>query len=145
MRLDADEARRRFVAHDHGVFCTLHPGRGIDAVPCVYGSVVEAGEVWVGVPVDTVKPKSAGLLQRERNLQADARGTLLVELWDRDDWSRLWWVRARLRAEPEPPAGLADRLADRLAGTVPQYRDKPFDRVMVLQVESVTGWAASPG
>ncbi len=143
MRLDAAEARGRFLAHDHGAFCTLHAERGIDAVPCIYGSLEEDGEVWVGVPVDTVKPKSAGLLQRERNLQADPRATLLVELWDRDDWSRLWWVRAQLLAEPGPPRGLADRLADRLAGTVPQYRDKPFDRVMVLRVVSVSGWAAS--
>src|SRR5256885_5647014 len=48
---------------------------------------------YVGVPIDRVKPKASLRLQRERNLEADPRATLLVEHWDRSDWSRLWWVR----------------------------------------------------
>lgn len=146
MRLDTTQARLRLLAHDHGVFCTLHHERGIDAVPCIYGSgAVDTGtdEVWVGVPVDTVKPKAAGLLQRERNLHADPRATLLVEHWDREDWSRLWWVRAGLRWEPEAPPGVEAGLAELLARTVPQYEHKPFDRVMALRLVAVTGWAAS--
>lgn len=147
MRLDPDEAAARFSSHDHGVFCTLHPQRGIDAVPCIYAadlSLVDPGEVGrIGVPVDTVKPKASTRLQRERNLEADPRGTLLVENWDREDWSRLWWVRAALRWEPDPAPEVVAALADRLARTVPQYRDQPFARVMVLRVVTVTGWEAS--
>lgn len=141
MRLAPDEAVARLVAHSHGVFCTLHPERGVDAVPCIYAA---DGQGRLGVPVDTVKPKAAGLLQRERNLVADPRATLLVEHWDREDWSRLWWVRAGLRHDPEPDPAVADALGDLLARTVPQYRDRPFARVMVLQVVAVTGWAAAP-
>ena len=91
MRLDEDEARARLVAHDHGVLSTLHAERGVDAVPVVY---VVGGDGHVGVPVDRVKPKASSRLQRERNLEADPRATLLVDHWDRDDWSQLWWVRA---------------------------------------------------
>jgi len=77
-------------------------------------------------------------LQRERNLEADPRATLLVEHWDRDDWSRLWWVRAELRFEGHAEPALADRLAERFE----QYRDQPFDRVLLLRIVGITGWAA---
>ena len=94
MRLTEVEARARLAAHDHGILCTVHAERGVDAVPVAY---VADEDGYVGVPVDLVKPKASVRLQRERNLEADPRATLLVEHWDRDDWSRLWWVRAELR------------------------------------------------
>ena len=134
MRLDEDEARARLAAHDHGVLCTLHAERGVDAVPVVYAVDDNA----VGVPVDRVKPKASSRLQRERILEADPRATLLVEHWDRDDWSQLWWVRAELRFEGDAAPALAARLAERIQ----QYRDQPFDRVLLLRVVGITGWAA---
>lgn len=135
MRLTDDDALARLTAHDHGVLCTLHPDRGADAVPCVYA--VDDG--YLGIPIDTVKPKSSTHLQRHRNLQADPRATLLVDHWNRDDWSKLWWVRAELRWAPERDAtGLADLLAERYA----QYRQRPFADVIVLRIAGVTGWAA---
>jgi PPOX class probable F420-dependent enzyme len=137
MRLDEDDARARLAAHDHGILCTVHAERGVDAVPVVYA----VDDDCVGVPVDRVKPKSSSRLQRERNLEADPRATLLVDHWDRDDWSRLWWVRAELRFQRDA----ADReaaLAARLAERFPQYRDQPFDRVVVLRVVGLTGWSA---
>jgi len=135
MRLATDEARARLAAGDHGVLCTLHPERGVDAVPVVYAFDGDR----IGVPVDLVKPKASTRLQRERNLEADPRATLLVEHWDREDWSRLWWVRAELRWAPDAEqAALATRLAERF----PQYRDRPFARVLVLGVVGITGWSA---
>jgi PPOX class probable F420-dependent enzyme len=140
MRLREDEARARLATHDHGILCTLHPERGVDAVPVAY--VVDDDD-YVGVPVDLVKPKASSRLQRERNLEADPRATLLVEHWDPDDWSRLWWVRTELRWQAEADAGRAETLAAGLAGRYAQYRDKPFARVLVLRVVTATGWAAS--
>lgn len=140
MRLAPDEARARLAGHDHGVLSTVHPARGVDAVPVVF--VVDDG--FVGVPVDLVKPKSSRRLQRERNLAADPRASLLVEHWDREDWSRLWWVRAELRWEAEPSPDREEALAELLADRYPQYRDQPFVRVLVLHIAGVTGWAASP-
>lgn len=139
MRLTEDEARRRLAAHDHGVLSTVHPVRGVDAVPVVYAM---DGEGFLGVPVDRVKPKSSFRLQRERNLVDDPRATLLVEHWDRDDWSQLWWVRAELRHEPTTDAHLRDALAAQLAELFPQYHDQPFARVLVLRVVALSGWAA---
>ena len=141
MRLAEDVARARLAAHDHGILCTVHAERGVDAVPVAY-AVDDGG--FVGVPVDRVKPKSSSRLQRERNLEADPRATLLVEHWDSDDWSQLWWVRAELRRHTETDASRAAELAARLAGRYPQYRHQPFDRVLVLQIVGVTGWAARP-
>jgi PPOX class probable F420-dependent enzyme len=142
MRLDHDEARARLAAHDHGTLCTVHPERGIDAVPVTY-AVDEDG--YVGVPVDRVKPKGSSRLQRERNLEADPRATLLVEHWDRDDWSRLWWVRAELRWRGDAAASQETALAVRLAGRYPQYQDRPFDRILVMRIVGLAGWAAGPG
>ncbi len=130
----------RLRAHDHGVLSTLHPKRGIDSVPVVY-AIDDDG--FVGVPIDRVKPKTSTLLQRERNLELDPRATLLVEEWDRLDWSKLWWIRAHLLYEPDEGArehGLADLLASRF----PQYHNKPFERVLVMTIHTMQGWAASP-
>jgi PPOX class probable F420-dependent enzyme len=134
MRLAEHEARARLAAHDHGILCTVHAERGVDAVPVVY--VLDDG--FVGVPIDRVKPKASSRLQRERNLEADPRATLLVDHWDRDDWSQLWWVRAELRFAGAAPASFAALLADRFT----QYHDQPFDRVLLLRIVGLTGWAA---
>jgi PPOX class probable F420-dependent enzyme len=139
MKLAEEQARARLAAHDHGVLCTVHAARGVDAVPVVF-AVDDDG--FVGVPVDQVKPKASGRLQRERNLEADPRATLLVEHWDPDDWSRLWWVRAELRQVAEPTPDRVAGLAALLAARYPQYRDQPFTRVLVLRILSVRGWAA---
>jgi hypothetical protein len=141
MRLGEPEARGRLATHDHGVLCTVHAERGVDAVPVVYATVDDG---YVGVPVDLVKPKASLRLQRERNLEADPRATLLIERWDRHDWSRLWWVRAELRWHRDDVAGRAEPLADELARRFPQYRDRPFARVLVFRLEAVFGWAAGP-
>jgi PPOX class probable F420-dependent enzyme len=134
MKLAEDEARARLEAQDHGVLCTVHAERGVDAVPVVYAMEDDC----IGVPIDRVKQKSSSRLQRERNLEADPRATLLVDHWDRDDWSQLWWVRAELRFASGSEEALAARLAERF----PQYRDQPFDRVLVLRLVGVTGWQA---
>jgi Pyridoxamine 5'-phosphate oxidase len=139
MRLAEDEARARLAAHDHGILCTLHAERGVDAVPVAY--VLDEDD-YVGVPVDRVKPKASSRLQRERNLEADPRATLLVEHWDRGDWSRLWWVRAELRWQGDATAERTAGLASRLARRYPQYRDQPFFRVLALRIVGVSGWAA---
>ena len=139
MRLADPEARARLELHDHGILCTVHAERGVDAVPVAY-AVDDDG--YVGVPIDLVKPKASLRLQRERNLEADPRATLLVEHWDHSDWSRLWWVRAELRWQRDTAASRAAALAARLAGRYPQYQDQPFARVLVLHIVGVVGWAA---
>lgn len=138
MRLTKNEARLLVERHLHGVLCTLHPDRGPDAVPVVYAL---GDDDHLGVPVDLVKPKVRTRLQREANLEADPRATLLIDHWDRDDWSQLWWVRAQLTWVPRPdPASTAD-LERRLVQRYSQYAGAPFARVLVFRVVDLTGWS----
>jgi Pyridoxamine 5'-phosphate oxidase len=139
MRLAEDRAIELLRAHSHGFMATQHPEHGIDVGPTVYAVVGDH----LGSPVDLVKPKSSTRLQRERNLEHDPRATLAIEHWDRDDWSKLWWVRARLRWLGHGPHDQTEALADRLATSFAQYRDKPFATVHVFEIESITGWTAS--
>ena len=139
MKLSGEQALQRLTEHVHGVMCTVHPERGPDPVPAVYA--VHDGHV--GVPIDQVKPKASTRLKREDNLLDDPRSALLVEHWDTEDWSRLWWVRADLEHVEGPSASLIEQLADRLSRSVPQYADKPFHRVVVCRIVRVTGWSAS--
>lgn len=141
MRLPADEALARLTAHDHGVLSTVHAERGVDAVPVVY---TVGDDRTVGIPIDRVKPKSSTRLQRLRNLEADPRAALLIEHWDRDDWSQLWWVRAELLWDGDVDASRAEPSAARLARRFEQYRDRPFAAIVVLRIVDVTGWSASP-
>jgi hypothetical protein len=122
MNLSSEQSHDRLAAHDHGVLATLHATRGADVVPVVY-TVVDGH---VGVPGDLGKPKALTRLQRERNLESDPRATLLIEHWDRDDWSALWWVRAQLRWLGDDTATLVSDLAARLAERHTQYREHPF-------------------
>lgn len=119
----------------------MHPERGVEQD--ARGSLRGRRRRVRRHPVDRVKPKASTHLQRERNLAADPRATLLVEHWDRDDWSRLWWVRAELVAEPDGPAPRAADLAHQLADRYVQYADEPFERVLVLRIVRLTGWSAS--
>ncbi|MEM9041135.1 MAG: pyridoxamine 5'-phosphate oxidase family protein [Actinomycetota bacterium] len=138
MKIDVALARQLLAQADHGVLSTVHETRGIDSVPVVFA--VDADRL--AIPIDRVKPKAPGPLQRERNLAGDPRATLLVERWDRLDWSQLWWVRASLIWMPEPTDGLG-ALSAALSTKYPQYSSRPFDRILAFGISSTTGWAAS--
>ncbi|GAB3303506.1 hypothetical protein EK0264_03045 [Epidermidibacterium keratini] len=137
MQLDGDEARARLVRHEHGILATTHPRRGADAVPTVYAIDGD----YVGIGVDQVKPKASSQLQRERNLAADPRASLLAEHYDANDWSQLWWARAHLRWVADPSAAQTERLAAALQRKYEQYAARPFHRVLVFEIYKVTGWA----
>ncbi len=79
-------------------------------------------------------------LQREKNVEADARATLLIEHWDRVDWSQLWWVRAELERTTAFAVQTAE-LSELLARRYAQYREQPFERILVFRVVGITGWA----
>lgn len=123
---------------DHGVLSTLNPSRGIDSVPVCFAV---DGDV-VGIPIDTVKPKRSTRLGRLRNLETDPRATLLVEHWDADDWSALWWVRVTLEHVSSDEATRAG-LRDRLVAKHPQYAHGGIDDVIVLRVTDVHQWQAT--
>jgi PPOX class probable F420-dependent enzyme len=131
VRLTTGEAWSRLRRSEHGVLATVHPDRGVDAVPVVFA--VEANRILS--PVDTVKAKSTARLQRLVNLERDPRCALLVDHYE-DDWSALWWVRVH---------GTATVVAGRHPGLTAfeQYReDGAVTATIVVEPTLVTGWRA---
>ena len=131
MRLGTDEAWALLRASGHGVLATVHPDRGVDAVPVVFA--VDGDRVLL--PVDTIKAKSTTRLQRLANLEHDPRCVLLVDHYD-EDWSRLWWVRVH------GTAAVVEGREEALT-TFPQYRAPGAVAVtIVLRPDVVSGWRA---
>jgi PPOX class probable F420-dependent enzyme len=135
--MGTDEAYRRLVAADHGVLATLHHRRAVDLVPVCF--VVHDRQLIV--PVDTVKPKSTTALQRRRNLESDPRATLLVEAWDRADWSKLWWVRAEMQwaGVGRQTQAIVEPL---LREKYEPYRDTEFVELLGFAITRTSGWTA---
>jgi PPOX class probable F420-dependent enzyme len=135
MTLDEDECWARLGAASHGVLATLHPGRGVDAVPVVFAVV----DGLIVVPVDAVKPKRHLNLGRLANIAGDPRCVLLVDHFE-EDWSRLWWVCVHAQAESARDLGpWLPALADRY----PLYRGPgTVVGALVLRPTGVSGWAA---
>jgi hypothetical protein len=140
VRLTDDQCWDLLARADHGVLCTAGTRGAIDAVPVCY---VVAGKV-IASPVDLVKPKDTTELGRLKNLDREATATLLCERWSRHDWSRLWWVRARLvrRSGDDVQASLLEECEAALRERYYQYRGVEFADLLVFDVTSVTGWAA---
>lgn len=138
MHFERDAARERAESADHGTLATINRTGVADLVPVCFAIVDEH----VAVPIDSVKPKGSIALGRIRNLERDPRATLLVEHWNPDDWSRLWWVRMSLRRADAPPTMLA-ALVQGLRDRYPQYRDAPFSDVLTFRIERIGGWSAA--
>ena len=136
MRLSRSRCGELLRSSDHGVLATVHARRGVDAVPVCF--VFDGTRV--AVPVDLVKPKSAEVLQRQRNLDDDPRATLLCEHWDPADWSRLWWVRASV-TRIVPDEDERRELGSLLARKYRQYEDQPFADLMVFGITGLSGWS----
>lgn len=125
---------------EHGILSTVHPRRGVDAVPVCFA----LDDPLVAVPIDTVKEKTTPDLQRVTNVEADPRAALLCEHWDATDWSRLWWVRATLvRSDAEP--GRRASLEDLLRANYPQYGKDAHSiaSILVFRITELTGWSAT--
>lgn len=131
MRLNAEECWERLGVNGHGVLATVHPERGVDAVPVVYA----VAERTLILPIDTVKAKTTTRLQRLANLELDPRCVLVVEHFD-IDWSKLWWVRVHGTAVP------TDAVFQELE-RFEQYREPgAVVSAILLTPTAVTGWSA---
>ena len=87
------------------------------------------------------KPKRTTSLKRLRNIAVNPAVAVLVDRYDDDNWSRLWWVRvdgtARVISDAE-----ARRAIDLLAGRYPQYRlARPAGPVVAIKADRITGWS----
>jgi hypothetical protein len=141
VRLTNDQCWANLSAVDHGVLSTHGAKGSIDAVPVCF---VVVGKV-IASPIDTVKAKDTTELGRLKNLESNATATLLCEQWVRHDWSRLWWVKAQLtrRSGHDISAKMRESCEEELRGKYFQYRGTEFADLLIFNVKSVSGWAAS--
>jgi hypothetical protein len=136
MNLEYDRCWALLAGARHGVFGTVHPVRGVDAVPVVFAVIGHS----VVMPVDRVKEKRTVRLQRLANLAKDHRCVLLID-HDDEDWSRLWWVRVHGTGHENSPR--QEEVAA-LASLFPAYRaPDAIASIVTLTATAVSGWAAS--
>lgn len=89
------------------------------------------------------KPKRTTALRRLANIRANPGVSLLVDHYDDEDWSALWWVRADGRARVLDPAdGLARQGVALLVARYRQHDEHPPDGpVVVVDVDRWSGWS----
>lgn len=139
MRLDRDEARRRFATGRVAVLATLGP----DGTPALVPIVFEVVGDRVVTAVDP-KPKRSPNLARLRNIARDPRVTLLVDQYE-EDWRLLWWARAEGEARVVPAGPDRDTALAGLVAKYEQYRGlhDAFGDVVIVEVGRWSGWSAS--
>jgi PPOX class probable F420-dependent enzyme len=137
MRLDAAEARRRFVRSDVLRLATVGADGRPHLVPCTF-ALDSSGRVVIGVDS---KPKSSPNLRRLRNIAENPLVSLLADHYSAD-WQQLWWARAdgvatieRTGAEHAEHWGL-------LRAKYPRYDGQALDGpVIAVRVTSWSGWS----
>jgi len=115
---------------------TYNPAGVIDLVPITF-AIVDDDTIVTAVDH---KPKRTTQLQRLTNIRKNPNVTVLIDHYD-DDWSTLWWVRARGVASvvDEPEATLVDALVAKYD----QYRaHRPSGPTIVINVTDVAAWSA---
>jgi PPOX class probable F420-dependent enzyme len=139
MRLDADEARRRFATGRVACLATLRADGTPALVPIVFAMVGET----VVAAVDA-KAKQTRELARLRHVARDPRVTVLVDHYE-EDWQRLWWVRAEGAGRVVASGSERDEVIASLRAKYPQYEglDGPFGDAIIVEVARWMGWSAS--
>ncbi len=88
------------------------------------------------------KPKRPGRLARLRHIDGNPRVSLLVDVYDDDDWTRLAWVRADGEAEIVEVGGGRDDALHELRERYIQYRSMALEErpLIVIRPRRVTAW-----
>ncbi len=137
MRRDPAWTRERFAEARVARLGTVSPGGSPHLVPFVY---VLVGERLISA-VDA-KPKSSSHLRRLDNIASNPFVSVLVDQYD-EDWTRLWWARADGWARVLPIDEVPDVAL--LVARYEQYRrEPPSGPVVVIEIDTWTGWSAAP-
>ena len=101
---------------------------------------------WVVSAVDH-KPKRTGELRRLDDMETANLATVLVDYYYDDDWSQLWWIRIRGRAEVHRHReGEAEAALAALAVKYRQYRERPPEgAVYRIAMDEVRSWRPNCG
>jgi PPOX class probable F420-dependent enzyme len=97
---------------------------------------------WLVSAVDH-KPKRTGQLRRLEDMRTTGAATVLVDHYD-EDWSQLWWVRVRGRAEVLTAGPVRDAALEVLAAKYPQYREqRPSGAVWRVAIDELRWWRSA--
>lgn len=134
--MDLDDARRRVAKARVARLATVTAAGRPHIVPCCFALL---GETLV-TAVDA-KPKSTTALRRLDNIVARPDVSLVVDHYDDDDWTRLWWVRVDGRARVVAEGVERERGLDALAEKYPQYREtRPPGPLIVVEALAWRAW-----
>jgi PPOX class probable F420-dependent enzyme len=135
-----NEAIRRAAEARVGRMATVRPDGTPHVVPFVFAlREWEDGSLKLYWIVDD-KPKRSRRLQRLRNLETNPTAEVVIDGYDDQDWSGLWWVRlsgtGRIVASEPERVGALDALASKYA----QYRSTRSSAVIAIDVQRVASW-----
>ena len=89
------------------------------------------------------KPKRTGQLRRLDDMRATGSATVLIDHYD-EDWSQLWWVRVRGRAEVLTAGAEREVALDALVAKYAQYRERrPAGDVWRVAIDELRWWRAA--
>jgi PPOX class probable F420-dependent enzyme len=129
------EARRRLAEARVGRLATADAAGIPHVVPFVF--VVEGATLYWAVDG---KPKRSQRLKRLANIEANPNVEVVVDRYA-EDWSQLWWVRARGAARVLPEGDERELALGLLASKYPQYTAAPpTGPVVAVTLSRVTGW-----
>jgi PPOX class probable F420-dependent enzyme len=132
------ECRRQAMAARVGRLATVRP----EGTPWVSPVCFAIEGNAVVTAVDT-KPKATRALARLSNVRANPAAELVVDHYDDDDWTTLWWVR--LTGPARVLGGDTAWAVELLCQKYAQYRaEPPNGPVLVLQVVRWSGWSFLP-
>jgi PPOX class probable F420-dependent enzyme len=137
MRMDAGDARERFIASGVLRLASVSADGQPHLVPCTFAADA-AGRIVIGIDE---KPKASANLRRLANIAENPRVSLLADHYS-DDWERLWWVRADGIATIERAGAGHSAHWQLLRARYPQYEGQALGGpVIVVQVTKWSGWA----
>ncbi len=137
--MDSAAARDRFAASRVARLATVDPEGRPHLVPIVFA--LDRDTIYFAVDL---KPKRSTVLKRLRNIAADPHVSVLVDQYNDDDWTELWWARADGVARVVDNRRDAEQAMALLADRYPQYRDQPPPGpVVAIAVEHWSGWSFS--
>ena len=124
-----------------GHFGTLTPEGAPHLVPVCY-ALLENDTLVIAIDE---KPKRPGRLARLQNIDRDPRVSLLVDVYDDADWSRLAWLRVDGEAIVIERAGERPDALTAFRERYDQYRSMALEErpLIVIQPARITGWRAA--
>ena len=139
--LSSLEAGARFATGRVARLATVDADGHPHLVPIVF--VVHDGIIFSAVDA---KPKRTMDLRRLANVEANPAVSVLVDHYDDEDWTVLWWARADGTARVLPPEHPQARTAVSLLATkYRQHREQPPPGpVLAISVARWSGWRHAP-